>query len=431
MTHFDVIIVGAGMAGSALAVALCQQQNEDKASAPLSIALIERQSLQSGVTDFSHAENGLAPSVESYDLRMSALTYATIDWLESLGVWEAIRQQGGSEFVGMDVWVEDGTGSIGFDAEGAGGELLGEIVENRALVSVLLDTARAHDNVTVIDGAEISELQFTRPAGTFTNTTPGDQGVTLTLGNGDLITADLLVAADGARSQIRLLAGMDVRRWNYGHDAIVCNVEMEKPHKAIAYQRFTKTGPAAFLPLNSSDEDSSLCSIVWSQTCDRAAELMELDEDSFAVELAASIEHRLGDVVALSQRQSFPLSQMHALDYQKKAVVLVADAAHTIHPLAGQGINLGLADVAELASTILEARASGKSVADQTLLKRYQRRRKTDNLAMMALVEGFKQIYQPLPLPITLLRNEGMKLLDRHTMLKKKVTRYAMGLDGR
>ena len=257
----------------------------------------------------------------------------------------------------------------------------------------------------------------------------GSAKATLSLDNGQSLSAGLVVAADGAHSPLRTLLNIPVRAWEYGHDAIVCTVQMEKPHHATAYQRFTRYGPVAFLPLESSTADASICTIVWSQDKARAAELLALDEDDFCQELAAAIEYRLGDVKAVSRRQAFPLRQMHALEYTRPNVVLVADAAHTIHPLAGQGINLGLADVAELVKTINEALEAEKLISDERLLKRYQRRRKTGNLAMMAIMEGFKRIYQPLPLPAMLLRNEGMNFLDKHYLLKQKIIRYAMGVE--
>jgi len=429
VTHYDLIIVGAGMAGSALATALSRQSGEKKTGRPLSIAIIEKRPLPADLSLLKKVDS--TGGVQGYDLRASALTASTINWLDEIGVWPQLHDLRTSRFVGMDVWVEDGTGRIQFEAAEVGSTALGEVVENRLLVGVFLEAAVASHNVKVYDDAEVTTLQLPVGVGDATRNTVNETGqVVIELADGSSLSAELLVAADGANSQIRELAGIDVRRWDYGHDAIVCTVEMEKPHRGIAYQRFMRTGPAAFLPLETDDDDSRLCTIVWSQDCAQAAELMSLDDEAFGEELAAAIEYRLGSVLELGSRQSFPLKQMHAIDYQKSGVVLVADAAHTIHPLAGQGINLGLADVAELSSTIREAMQAGKSIADETLLKRYQRRRKTDNLAMMALMEAFKQVYQPLPLPAMLLRNEGMKLLDRHTMIKKKVIQYAMGVEG-
>jgi len=443
--HFDVIIVGAGMAGSALATSLSQSGVSSQSAGPLSVALVEKRQLPGNRNPLSEGEissvagsavqdaakNPTGKTVDDYDLRASALTAATISWLDGIGVWDRVREQRSSAFRGMEVWVEEGTGSIKFDAAEIGLKSLGEIVENRLLIFSLLESATASSNVTVFDDVEVVGLQLPDASKEYRSVTPDSvdrEKVVLELSNGQFLSSRMVVAADGADSKIRSLAGINVRRWDYGHDAIVCNVQTETPHSAIAYQRFTRTGPAAFLPLDSTNEDSRLCTIVWSQESERAKALMELENRSFSAELAAAIEHRLGCVSAVGRRQSFPLRQMHAVDYEKHGVVLVADAAHTIHPLAGQGINLGLADVAELSGTIAEALGSRKCITDEVLLKRYQRRRKTDNLAMMALVEGFKQVYQPLPLPAMLIRNEGMKLLDRHLWIKQKIIRYAMGM---
>lgn len=445
MSHFDVIIVGAGIAGSALASALVRLGRPGQSARPLSIALVEKRQLPgrkklSGEHNENSAGGGAEKSaagnrtrtVDDYDLRASALTAATINWLEGIGVWDREIVQRSSAFRGMQVWVEEGTGSIRFDADEIGLDALGAIVENRRLIFSLLESATSSDNVTVYDGVEVVGLHM--PGAAAENrldhrATVNSEDVVLELADGRSLSSGLVVAADGADSKIRALAGINVRHWDYGHEAIVCNVEMEKPHNAVAYQRFTRTGPAAFLPLDSANDESALCSIVWSQESAKAKALMALDDRRFSEELAAAIEHRLGSVRSISRRQSFPLRQMHVTEYEKQGVVLVADAAHTIHPLAGQGINLGLADVAELSKTVAEALESGKRIADEVLLKRYQRRRKTDNLAMMALVEGFKQVYQPLPLPAMLIRNEGMKLFDRHSWIKQKIIRYAMGME--
>ncbi len=411
--HFDIVIVGAGMAGSALALALTR--SAAASNAQLHVAIVEQRELPTGTPP-------LGEGVQGYDLRASALTQSTIRWLNKIGCWQQVKSQRASAFVDMQVWVEDGTGQISFSAAEVGETELGEVVENRVLTSTLLNAARESETISLIDGEEVTGLELPRSAG------EGER-VQLELASGRQLSASLVVAADGAASPVRTIANFPVRRWVYGHDAIVCTVLMEMPHRATAYQCFTRWGPVAFLPLESGRADSALCTIVWSQEKPRAESLMAMTDADFCEALAAALEHRLGRVLEIGRRQSFPLTQMHAIDYYRPGLVLVADAAHTVHPLAGQGINLGLADVAELSSTIDEALEKGRPVNDERLLKRYQRRRKTDNLAMMAIIEGFKRIYRPLPLPAMLLRNEGMNLLDRHTLLKNRIIRYAMGVD--
>jgi 2-octaprenylphenol hydroxylase len=348
-----------------------------------------------------------------------------------LGVWSQVSNQRAGRFDEMQVWVEDGTGRIDFSATELDLPCLGEVVENRVLVSALYKQFCRSDCCTVLSGNAVTSIE-SQSTDDADRSIPSSQ---LLLADGQQISADLVVAADGARSRVRELIDMPVRQWDYGHDAIVCNVQMQRSHQHRAIQRFTQFGPVAFLPLGLSDSDQKnnpdwadrLCTVVWSQTRTRAEELAALDDKQFSLALAASIEGRLGSVEKLSSRASFPLRQLHAKDYLKDGVVLIADAAHTVHPLAGQGINLGLMDVAALSCAIEESLEANSCVASRKFLRRFQRQRKTANLSMMAAIEAFKRVYQPLPLPLTLLRNRAMSLLDQHTLIKQQMMRYALG----
>jgi len=236
-----------------------------------------------------------------------------------------------------------------------------------------------------------------------------------------------LVAADGAMSRIRTLLGFETREWDYGHSAIVATVELERGHQNTAWQRFLPTGPLAFLPLPG-EGGRHYCSIVWSVSEHLLDGLLALEAQDFCAELERAFERRLGKVLACSDRFGFPLRQRHALDYVQAGVALVADAAHTIHPLAGQGINLGLADVAVLAQEILSGHERGASPGQLQLLKRYQRKRKSENLTMMAAMDGFKVLFEQPALPIRLLRNAGMRTVSQLGPLKAQLMHRAMGL---
>lgn len=398
---FDVIIVGAGIAGSALAVALQETRYR--------IALIEVQGLK---TDWPEHKD----SVADFDPRVSALTVASEKFFRSLGVWDLIEGQRLCAYQHMHVWDGDGTAAIDFDAADINADCLGHIVENRLTVTALHQRIRQRGTVQVFAGSKVSEL-FEQ-----------DDLRGITLEDGQQLVAPLLVAADGAQSFIRSQAGFELREWQYGHSAIVTTVKMSEAHQATAWQRFTPEGPIAFLPLPTSDGQQHTCSIVWSALSQYADNLMTLNDEEFTEQLQRAFESRLGKVEAVGPRFSFPLTQRHAKEYIKPGIALVADAAHTIHPLAGQGINIGLKDVAALAAELQRAEQRDIELSHPSVLKRYQRQRKGDNLAMMAGMEGFKRLFAETALPVRWLRNTGMRWANRAQPVKNLLVRQAMGL---
>ena len=254
-------------------------------------------------------------------------------------------------------------------------------------------------------------------------------GVRLRLADGRVLAADLVVAADGAHSRLRHWVGLATREWDYDQQAIVCTVRTAQSHRFTAWQRFSPSGPLAFLPLLSESGDEHFCSIVWSQDTEEARRLMALDEAAFASELERAIERELGAVELVSRRFAFPLRQRHAKDYVAPGFALVGDAAHTIHPLAGQGANLGYSDVRALLDELSRARKAGLGAADELMLARYQRRRKGENLTMMAAMEGFKQLFARDELPLRWVRNTGLRWLNQLGPVKNRIAAEAMGLD--
>jgi 2-octaprenylphenol hydroxylase len=397
---FDVIIVGAGIAGSALACAL--------GNSGLSVAIIETQKPS---LEWPEQSN----SVSGFDPRVSALTVASENFLTQLDVWQVISERRASPYQFMHVWDADGTASIDFSAREVNQSHLGHIVENRIIVTALMQRLNNLSNVQIIAPSSFDRM-----------VDDGDKKNVL-LGDGRCLSAPLIVAADGARSIIREQAGFKTREWDYGHQAIVATVETELGHQQTAWQRFLPAGPLAFLPLNTSDGHTDFCSIVWSTLPQEAEVLMAQDDEAFAASLAMAFEHRLGGIKSVSRRFSFPLRQRHAVDYFKPGVVLVGDAAHTIHPLAGQGINIGLQDVQVLAEELLRAQERQLSVGHPSVLSRYQRRRKGNNLLMMAAMEGFKRLFAEPSLTVRWMRNSGMRWVDKTKPLKNKIVRQAMG----
>lgn len=397
VTHYDVVIIGAGIAGSALAVALD--------GSDINVLLVDAGSLVS--------KPSLSTELHDFDARVSALTLQSRQWLGELGVWSDIESLSCEYFNRMYVWDGAGTsGNIEFHASEIGSDNLGSIVENRALVYSLQSKLQLSKNVKILDQASVENLKVC------------DAGYSFSLGDNTIETS-LLVGADGARSFVREQLQFATKQWPYGHDAIVCTVATEHLHQSTAWQVFLPTGPVALLPLNSQDEN--LCSLVWSADSEYAQELMAMDDDDFAGALTKAFESVLGNVTACSKRFSFPLQQRHAVDYVKPSAALVGDAAHTIHPLAGQGINLGLKDVQVLSEEILRAKSRGQSLGDLQVLGRYQRRRKADNLAMMATMEGFKRLFERREPVIGLLRNQGMSVLSQLPWLKRQIIKHAVG----
>jgi len=396
--RFDVAIIGAGIAGSALALALSGRG--------LAIALVEAQPLPGG-------ELPGTIDLHAFDPRVSALTPRSRELLERLGAWAAIDAYRQCPYGHMTVWDGEGTGRIDFDSADVDVPALGYIVENRVITRAL--TNRIHN---------ARDIRLFIPASLETVDPEGPQGVRLALACGEQLVAELLVAADGAQSRVRELLDFRTREWDYGQRAIVATVELEHPHRDTAWQVFLPTGPLAFLPL----PGGRFCSIVWSLDDAGVEGRLALDDGAFCAELERVFESRLGRVLACSRRFAFPLRQRHAVDYIRPGVALVADAAHTIHPLAGQGINLGLQDVMVLAEEVLAGRERGVSPGALELLRRYQRRRKGENLAMMAAMEGFRRLFGQSAPPLRWLRNTGLGAVGRIEPLKRQLMRHAMGL---
>jgi len=395
----DLIIVGAGMVGSALALAL---QNSG-----LQILLLDGGPLSVKPFDQSAA----------FEPRVSALSAASQRILERLGAWDGIAARRTSPYGEMQVWDGSGTGQVHFSAASVHAEVLGHIVENRVVQDGLLDALYEAD-LGLLPGARLEQLRRS-----------GDDWL-LTLTDGRELRAPLVIAADGANSAVRRLAGCATREWDYLHHAIVTSVRCSKPHQQTAWQRFTDDGPLAFLPLAKADDAEHWCSIVWSTTPAEAERLMALDDAAFCHELGKAFEWRLGDVLESDPRHCIPLRQRHAKRYVEPGLALIGDAAHTIHPLAGQGVNLGFLDAAVLAEVLMHALERGENLADIKVLGRFERRRMPHNLAMMAAMEGFERLFQADPLPLRWLRNSGLNLVDGANEAKALFVRQALGLSG-
>jgi len=394
--HYDVIVVGAGMVGAAFACLLA------RSNPALQIALLE-----------AHQSGGF--SKDKFDPRVAALTEKSRALLECCGVWEQIKAQRVSAYRAMHVWDAEGTGEIHFDCRDVQQSNLGHIVENSLVVESLLEQIE-----------QLANINFICPA-TVNHYARSEAQVSLELDAGDVLSTALLVAADGGNSAIRQHFEFATREWDYGHSAIVTTVQSEAVHKQTAWQRFMPSGPLALLPLDR-EGDQHYCSLVWSQDSVEAERLMAMDDEDFCAELSRASENCIGKVIAVDKRFAIPLRQRHATDYISQRVALLGDAAHTIHPLAGQGVNLGFADVAALVETLSAQAKRGNDLGSLLTLSQYQRQRKPENLAVMAAMEGFKRLFGADNIALRLLRNIGLAKVNRLHPLKNKIIRQVMGL---
>ncbi len=394
MKTYEVVIVGGGMVGATLACAL--------GNSGLDVALIEEQ------------PPAAFDPCDEYDLRVSAITLSSRAIFENLGSWPAMVGRRVSPLQGMRVWDADGGTRIDFDSAELGEAELGYIIENRVIAAALWDRLGDFANVQLLSPVAIAALAL------------GDDAADLAMTDGQTLRARLVVGADGARSRVRALTGIATRGWGYQQDGIVATVRTEKAHQQWASQCFLPTGPLAFLPLL----EPHSCSIVWSCTRPRSTELMALDDVAFLRELETAFGGNLGHIEAISPRAAFPLALSHAEHYVLPRLALIGDAAHTVHPLAGQGVNLGLGDAAVLAQVIDEARQANRDIGGLATLRRFERWRKGDNLAMLGVTDAFQQLFGANAAPLASIRNAGMGLFNRVAPVKRWIMARAMGLSG-
>lgn len=394
-THdFDVIIIGAGITGLSLALALSQ--------ADFRVALIE-------------AKAAAKPFAETsdYGLRVSALTRASERLLTKLGAWSAIRHMRYTPYYHMRVWDQFSQGEVNFSANMVNQPNLGYIVENDVILTALAEQCQRQSNIQLYYSTQIASV----------NLSPSP---ILTLVDGQLLSGECVVGADGARSWLRDQVGLSVRQHAYQQSAIVATIQTQRPHEFTARQIFLEHGPLAFLPF----ADEHHCSIVWSQSSTQAQTLLDLSPPAFNRALTKAFQETLGECSVVGSRAAFPLRRSHANHYIKAGCALIGDAAHSIHPLAGQGLNLGLLDVACLAEVLQYAKQRQRPLASEATLKRYQRQRRWHNGAVMRLMECFHYGFGQHTGPVNKIREQGMLLVDRCGWLKQSVLKSALGLSG-
>jgi 2-octaprenylphenol hydroxylase len=403
--EFDVVIVGAGATGTVMASLLLVRK----------LAGTGRVAIVAGATRAEGAQAVAAPAASAdWDLRVFALSRASQRLLQLCGAWQALPSTRVSPYERMCVWdasgEPQGAGSLTFDCAEIGEPNLGYIVEGRALHDQCLQAARAA-------GAVVIEAQVDRVA-------VSDADAYVRLNDGRELRGKLLVAADGAASNTRELLGIGTAGHAYHQDALVAHVRTGKPHQRTAWQRFLTTGPLAFLPL-----PDGRSSIVWSTARADAARLRALDAAAFGAAVAAASGGVLGEIELTTPIASFPLQLQYALDYVKPRAVLLGDAAHAVHPLAGQGLNLGLLDCAALAQVLGSADDRGQ-LGEGRLLRRYERWRKSENLLAAAALDGLERLFSSANSGVARVRSAGLGAVGKIPYLKRRFAQRALGLIG-
>ena len=387
----DILIIGGGLVGGTLACAL--------AGAGLSVTVVDAGDPTAGLD-------------AAFDGRASAIALASQRALDGIGLWPLMADQTAPI---EDIRVSDGQSLyfLHYDHRDTGDEPFGFMVENRTTRQALYHRMQALDRLHLLAPARLLSLDRSQ------------SGVTAEISNGETITARLVVGADGRGSQVREEAAIGLMKWSYRQTGIVCTVEHEKPHLNIAHERFLPGGPFAILPLR-----GNRSSIVWTEREDLAAAIMALDEAEFLAELGRRFGDFLGAIDLAGGRWAYPLTLQQAETAVCRRLALVGDADHGMHPIAGQGLNMGLRDVAALAEVLIDAHRLGLDLGSAVVLNKYSRWRRFDNTLMLALTDGLNRLFSNNIRPISLARDLGLAAVNRLPPLKKLFMRHAMGLAG-
>lgn len=408
--YFDFLVVGAGMVGAAIANGLGRQGH--------TVALVDQAPAPQFAAD------------SDPDIRVSALSAGSERYLRELGAWPAIQGMRTTRYTRLAVW-EGGEHPVRrllpptlakttFSAPDLGASHLGHIVENQVTQKALWDLATACPKITLFEGTGVDAI------------TTGPEQATVTLHNGTSLEARLVIGADGANSRVRELAGIGVTRDQYAQQALVASVRYRGGVQDITWQAFHASGPRAFLPLHSAVEHypgECWASLVWYDAPDFLNGLKSLPEADFLAAVQSGFPEDLPELTAVAARASFPIARQHAQHYFSDRVVLAGDSAHTINPLAGQGVNLGFQDAACLQKLLDEARRTGQDPASPELLARYERQRRPANRRMMLAMDLFYYLFSNRLPPLYLARNLGLGLAQGVPFARNRVARYAMGID--
>ncbi len=390
----DVVIAGGGMVGATLACAL--------ADTALDVVVVDPGSIDALTDNTTH-----------FDLRVSAITRGSQRIFEHLGAWQHMCAQRVSPFREMHVWEQNGQGEMHFDSAELSEPYLGHIIENRVILSSLYNVLSQQSNVTFMPGRRCVGMQYEN----------GHWQVALA--DGEVLKTRLLIGADGSRSWVRQQCAITSRGWDYDQSALVTYVKTSRSHQHTAWQRFLADGPLAFLPLT-----EGYSSIVWSAAPQHTQELLAMSESDFATALAAAYDGRLGEITEVGPRAAYPLRFMVAERYIQPGMALIGDAAHTIHPLAGQGVNLGVLDAASLVEVLTDALRQHQDIGSEKVLRRYERWRKAENMSMYVMVDQIQRLFGLQQPAVQWLRMMGMSTVQQLSPLKNLIIEHAMGNRG-
>ena len=398
--QFDIVIVGAGVTGLTIAAMLAQSRHRDR----LNLTIVDSAARP------CHRVN------DDISLRVSAIATGSAELLDSIGAWTYVAATRVGPYDRMRVWDEAGSAESGmtlrFDAAEFAVAQLGFIVENDLLRHSLLRELD-HADIEFCFGSPIRSLQR--------------QGrrIRLNLKDAHELDADLVIGADGARSFVRQSVGIETSNWPYHQTAVVTHMRPEQPHRNTAWQRFLRDGPLGILPLS-----DGRISVVWTTTQEKADRALSANDDELGRLLSDASDHVLGELSVAGPRGAFPLCAHHALQYVLPGIALIGDAAHVVHPLAGQGANLGLRDAKALATVIDDAFAAGEHPGDRPVLRRYERARKGPNATMLHFMTGLNRVFATDSELLNELRMVGMRLFNDSGPIRKHAVKVALGVGG-
>ncbi len=391
----DLLIIGGGMVGASLACAL-----KDK---PIKIVIVEAVPLQS-----QHQP--------SYDDRAIALAYGSQRIFQGMGLWPHMAPRA-TPIKKIHISDKGHFGITRLDSEKEGVDALGQVIAGRDLGNVLAEQLASQTNVELLAPAKLSDIRYVEGA-VQADIAQGEQTIS--------IKAKLMVAADGGNSSVRQLLGIESDRQAYGQTAIIANVTPGRPHNNVAYERFTDTGPLALLPMS-----DHRCSLVWTQWQQDVDDVMELDDEAFLARLQERFGYRLGVLKQVGKRAAYPLCLMRSREQIRPRLAIIGNAAHAIHPIAGQGFNLGIRDVSALAECVSDALASGQAIGDLAVLQRYAEWRTQDHREVIRFTDGLVHLFSNTDPLAAFGRNVGLTLVEKLPPLKRLLGRQAMGLRGR
>ncbi len=408
-TDFDLIIIGGGLVGASLACAL--------ENSSLRIAIIEAFPFKSDDSEYQPA----------FDARSVALSYTSKQVFDGMGVWSSINKLGVAAIKKIHVSDRGHAGVTRLNAEDENVEALGYVVETRVIGKALFDKLNKQENLTLIAPAKLRDFDLSSEFASATIEITNTDGLV----ENKTITTKLLVAADGDDSVVRRLSGVRIKQRNYEQSAIIANIATDQPHLNQAFERFTDSGPLALLPMAATEKEKNRYSLVWTINSSEQEVMMNWSDETFLEKLKARFGVRAGRFIHVSPRHSYPLSLMRAKEHVRERLAIIGNAAHTLHPVAGQGFNLGLRDVAALSQVIIDASRENKDIGSLDNLKIYSDWRKRDHIQTAMATDGLVRLFSNNILPIAALRNLGLLVVDLVPPLKKAFARHAMGFVGK